>query len=300
MKRFTYIQKTMIFALFFMTCFLTACKSKPVVPEAEADPSMLQPTSLSPSATLNFTGIQADDIEHLNMFYSLETKASSGSHAKIKSWLVEIDGQDASFAFSLNHPKNDFATDSRVPLTLSMDISTLATKGLAPKDDYAIALMTELDVSSGSASPEKIIARGTANFPGVREPKFSITSIAILKAELVNTRFRVNMRIDNPNPFPLELSNFIYELYGNGRLWADATEKKVFVVEGKSSMQTDLFLIMNFINMERRLLDQIAKLVSVNYRFTGKAQVSTGVDIGYLPKFSTGFDLSGYSEVLEK
>jgi len=292
MKRSTYIQKTIIFALFFMACFFTACKSKPAVPEAETAPST------SPSAALTFTGIQADDIEHLRVSGILEAKAPSGSRAKIKSWQVLIDGEDAGFAFSLNYPQGEFHSGSPIPLTLSMDIAALAAKGLAPKDDYAVTLITELDVLSGSASPVRIIARETAEFPGLQEPGFSITSIAILKAELVNTRFRVNMKIDNPNPFPLELSNFIYELYGNGRLWAEATEKKVFVVEGKSSMQGDLFLIMNFINMERRLLDQIANLVSVNYRFTGKAQVSTGID--YFPKFNTGFDLSGYSEVLEK
>jgi LEA14-like dessication related protein len=106
------------------------------------------------------------------------------------------------------------------------------------------------------------------------------------------------MRIDNPNPFPLEMSGFIYELYGNGRLWADGTEKNIFTVAGKSSVQGYLYLLMNFIDMERSLLDQIINLIDVNYRFAGEAQVSTGVD--YLPKFSAGFDLSGYSEVLEK
>ena len=275
-----------------MACFFTACKSKPIVPEAKITPSP------SPYATLAFTGIQADDLKHLKLFYSLEAKAQPGSRARIDSWRVEIDGQDAGFAFGLDYPQNDFAAGSQVSLSLNMDIAALAARGLAPKDDYAITLITELDVLSAPASPAKIVARGTADFPGLREPSFSITSIAILKAELINTRFRVSMRMDNPNPFPLELSNFIYKLYGNGRLWADATEKKVFMVEGKSSMQGDLFLVMNFINMDRSLLDQIIKLVDVNYRFTGEAQVSTGVD--YLPKFDTGFDLSGYSKVLEK
>jgi len=297
MKRFIYFRVLIVSVLLF-----TACKSKPAVPEAvpevEAAPSIPQPPSTS--ATLTFTGIHADDIEHLKLSYSLEAKAQPGNQVRIDSWLVEIDGQDAGFAFGLNYPQNDFAAGSRVPLVLSMDIAALAKKGFAPKDDYAVTLITELDVLSDKASPEKIVARDTASFPGLREPAFSITSIAILKAELVNTRFRVSMRMDNPNPFPLELSNFIYELYGNGRLWADATEKKGFVVEGRSSMQGDLFLIMNFINMERRLLDQIINLVDVNYHFIGKAQVSTGVDIGYLPKFNTGFDLSGYSKVLEK
>jgi LEA14-like dessication related protein len=275
-----------------------ACKSKPVVPETEVAPSIPQSPSLPPSATLAFTDIQADDIEHLRVSGILEAKAPSGSRAKIESWQVLIGESDASFAFSLNYPQGEFPLASPVPLTLNMDIAALAAKGLAPKDDYAITLITELDVFSDSALPSKITLRETADFPGLREPRFNITSIAILKAELINTRFRVGMRIDNPNPFPLELSGFIYELYGNGRLWADGTERKGFVVDGNSSVQSDLFLIMNFINMERSLLNQIINLVDVNYRFTGKTQVSTGID--YLPKFNTGFDLSGYSKVLEK
>jgi len=284
MKKSSFLQIIIVFALLF-----TACKSKPVVPEEEAVQSL--------SATLAFAGIKADDVKHLRLSYNLEAKAPSGSRAKINSWRVLIDGQDASSAFGLNYPKGEFPLGSPVSLTLSMDIAALAAKGLAPKDDYAITLIVELDVS-GTATPAHITAQGTANFPGVQEPKFNITSIAILKAELVNTRFRVNMKIDNPNPFPLELSGFIYELYGNGRLWADGMEKNVLVVKGKSSLQGELYLIMNFINMERSLLNQIINLVDVNYHFIGEAQVSTGID--YLPKFKTGFDLSGYSEVLEK
>jgi len=56
--------------------------------------------------------------------------------------------------------------------------------------------------------------------------------------------------------------------------------------------------MMNFINMRRDLLDQIINLIDVNYRFAGQAMVGTGVE--YLPMFKTEFDLSGYSQVLEK
>ena len=292
MKRFACLVM-MIFALLF-----AACKSKPAVPEAEAAPSIPQSPSLPPSATLAFTDIHADDIEHLRVSGILEAKAPSGSRAKIESWQVLIDESDASFAFSLNYPHGEFSPGSPVPLTLNMDIAALAAKGLAPTDEYAITLITELDVFSDSALPSKITLRETADFPGLREPRFNITSIAILKAELINTRFRVTMRIDNPNPFPLELSGLVYKLYGNGRPWADGTDRSTFTIAGKSSVQGQLYLTMNFINMDRNLLNQIINLVDVNYRFTGEAQISTGID--YLPKFKTDFDLSGYSEVLDK
>jgi hypothetical protein len=94
------------------------------------------------------------------------------------------------------------------------------------------------------------------------------------------------------------LSSFNYELYGNGLLWADGTERNVLQIPERSSAGTSLFLVMNFTNMRRDLLDRVIRLQNVNYRFTGNARVTTGVD--YLPFFNAGFDLSGYSAVLDE
>ncbi|MCL2233127.1 MAG: LEA type 2 family protein, partial [Treponema sp.] len=106
------------------------------------------------------------------------------------------------------------------------------------------------------------------------------------------------MTIDNPNAFPVVLSSFDYELYGNGRFWAEGTERNLIQIPAKSSVEGNIFLIMNFMGMRRTLLDQIINLVDVNYRFTGEVQVSTGVD--FLPTFVTAFDISGFSQVLEQ
>jgi len=186
-----------------------------------------------------------------------------------------------------------------------MDVPALITEGLAPADDYEVRLIAELGFShdrGGELSrylpPGRLQVCSLAAFPGVRPPVFSINDIAILKAELINTRFRVGMTIDNPNAFPVVLSSFDYELYGNGRFWAEGTERNLIQIPAKSSVEGNIFLIMNFMGMRRTLLDQIINLVDVNYRFTGEVQVSTGVD--FLPTFVTAFDISGFSQVLEQ
>ena len=265
----------------------SACKSKPA-PKLEELPSL----------TLVLKGIEADDPEHLTLLFHLEAEEPKGGHAKIESWQVEMEGQKAASAFTLEYPQGNFSLSSPVTLKLNMDVAALAAKGLAPRDDYSLTLITELDYSRDSAAPSKVEVRGPACFPGVQPPRFEITAIAILKAELINTRFRVSLKIDNPNPFPLELSSFAFKLYGNGRLWADGADRNILRVNSRSSLTGDLYLIMNFIDMDRNLLDQIIRLEDVNYRFTGDVEVSTGID--YLPKFNDGFDLSGYSEVLER
>ena len=302
--------------LFFLAGLLASgCKSKPVPVSEKPAPQI--------ASSLDFSGIEADspDIFRLSFLLRIDNPFPSSGQAVLKSWEAEINGQTAcrvtylqkesnsgfnlivpdSGKFTLNaasgHDDNMIPSSAVFPLVLDMDVEALAAIGLAPADEYIIQLSLNLEASIGTGNPQKIIARGIAQFPGVQAPSFSITSIAILKAELINTRFRVGLKIDNPNPYPVELSAFGYELYGNGRLWADGIEKNIIRVNKKSSLEGNLFLIMNFINMKRDLLDQIINLEDVNYRFTGEALVITGVD--YLPKFQTSFDLSGYSQVFD-
>ena len=279
-----------LLSFLFTFFFFNACKTKPVPAPVEY-----------PSGSLTFEKIEADDPVHLRLFFTAEVNNpfQSTAQVKIESWHVEVNGQRANYGFELDGPLV-FSLQSghnSFPLKVNMDVDALVAQGLAPADEYELNLIAKLSYMFDSAPPSEIEVSGIAVFPGVQAPTFSITAIAILKAELVNTRFRVSLKIDNPNPFPVDLAAFGYELYGNGRLWADGMERNIIRVPGKSSLRGDLFLLMNFINMRRDLLDQIINLIDVNYRFTGEAQVSTEVE--YLPKFTTSFELSGYSEVLE-
>jgi hypothetical protein len=54
---------------------------------------------------------------------------------------------------------------------------------------------------------------------------------------------------------------------------------------------------MNFINMKRNLLDDIIAMRQVAYRFSGEAEVETGIE--WLPSFQMAFERSGRSEVLK-
>ena len=129
----------------------------------------------------------------------------------------------------------------------------------------------------------------------VIEPSFEVVSIYIIQADIVVTEFEAVIKIDNPNDFDVELSSIAYELYGNNAFWAGGTVKDIFVVPAQSSGETKFRFTMNFINMNRRLLDDVIAMRQVNYRFRGKAQVKP--DIPKVDIFHVDFDCSGFSEV---
>jgi LEA14-like dessication related protein len=132
----------------------------------------------------------------------------------------------------------------------------------------------------------------------IQKPQFEIASIAIIRAELINTQFEAVLKIDNPNDFPLELFSLKYQLYGNGFYWAEGAENIVLQIPPESSSEAKFHFTMNFIDTNRRLLDDVIAMRQVQYRFKGEAEVKAGIT-GIEP-FTMDFDISGLSDVKPK
>jgi LEA14-like dessication related protein len=300
--------KKFLFAIPLWLLLLSlGCKTPPVPPPPPPQPD--------PSAFLEFASIDAPDIHHVSMEFKLgaENPRSLPARVTIEDLKVEINGletkegirivpESSSDLFEVEGTRagengEPLPGEAAVPLRLELDLETLSRGGLSLTDDYKVTISAALGFSYGADPPVRAAALENAVFPRIREPVFSITDIAVLQAELINTRFRVKLKIENPNPFPMELSAFRYELYGGGRFWADGNETNVLLIPARDSAETNLFLVMNFMGMKRDLLNQVIAFQNVRYRFAGQAMVITGID--YLPKFPSDFDLSGYSEVFE-
>jgi LEA14-like dessication related protein len=282
------------FFFLLLLCCLT-CKSPPPPPP---------PPEEQPSAELAFDHIEAEDINRVALYYRLRVYNPRPLPLilKIESWKTVVDGLESGRrgaallsggSSAAEIPGGGFA-EKTLRLDLDLDGRRNA-QGPADSGNYRTELFLDLAYQYGREKPLAGEAAAAAEFPRIREPEFTITAIAILQAELINTRFRVSLRIDNPNIFPVDLSSFGYELYGAGRFWADGREEDVLHIPAGGSAETRLFLMMNFINMKRDLLDEVIAMRQVRYRFTGEAEVGTGVS--WLPRFRMGFDRTGDSAV---
>jgi LEA14-like dessication related protein len=281
--------------------FLFACKTLP----PEHGPSVLE-----------FDRIEAESIDKIVLYYRLrvENPHTVPLRLEIRDWKLNINGVEAVKRTATDHDAAELYIDGKaarrvhiqaaqgtglekqLALRLNLSGQTANFNLSESKSDYQTELNLYLVYHYGSAAPVHDEAQVVTVFPRIREPVFSITSIAILQDDLINTRFRVSLHIDNPNLFPVTLSAFKYELYGDGLYWAGGQEKNLLRIPVMGSAETKLFLTMNFINMKRRLLDDIIAMRNVNYRFTGDVEV--GIDIPWLPNFKMKFDHSGYSAVL--
>jgi len=134
----------------------------------------------------------------------------------------------------------------------------------------------------------------------IQEPEFEVISIIILQADLVVTKFETVLRIKNPNIFAVDLSSITYELYGNNAFWAGGSENINLTIAPFGSGETRFIFDMNFINMNRRLLDDVIAMRQVNYRFKGTAEIQPDITSRHgtrIQSFIMNYDCSGRSEV---
>jgi LEA14-like dessication related protein len=254
-----------------------------------------------PAARLSFDRIEAVTPDGLSLLFRLEADNPRAAAARLRAaaWKTTVNGVEREGQGALILEGESLA--ARSSGTCLLRLETVLTAEMFPDlpdgTEGEAALTTDIVFTYDAGEEVRIPVTAAAAFPLVRKPEVRITAIAVKKAELINTRFKVSLKIDNPNVFPVELSSFDYELYNSGRLWADGVKEDILIIPPESSAETDLFLVMNFINMNRDLLNQIVSLRDINYRFTGKAGVSTGIE--HFPRFSIKYDLSGYSEVTE-
>jgi LEA14-like dessication related protein len=259
----------------------------------------------NPAAQISFDRFEfeAGDTGSVTLFYLLEAvnPRSIPAELDISGWKFTVNGREigSGTEFFPGDGEKILGPEgvARFPVRLELDTLTLSLTEFPPQE--AIPVELNLDLLFTYNTEETIYTRQTAQgaFPLIREPVFTITGIAVKQAELINTRFKVSMKIDNPNFFPVDLSTLVYELYGNGRFWADGKEKGILHIPAGETSEVEVLLVMNFIDMNRELLNQIVALRQVSCRFTGGAQVCTALD--YLPPFRVAFDQSGLSRVIE-
>ncbi|GHU98143.1 hypothetical protein FACS189483_05780 [Spirochaetia bacterium] len=263
------------------------------------------PSLPNPTAALRFSRIEADSIDRIKFRYTLEAENPRGEAARItlEGWHAEMNGvepAESRFTMPPDARLEAYGT-GEFPVLLELDLDRISlNEGSASENprSYEGEAQLTLDLvftyDSGIIVKDRIIA--ALSFPLIREPDFTITAITVKKAELINVRLKVDLRVDNPNYFPVELSALSYELYGDDRFWANGRESNLLTIPSGGSAETELTLVMNFIDMPRGLLDQIVTMRHLRYRFTGEALVGTGVD--YLPQFRLRFERAGDSEVV--
>lgn len=266
------------FALVLAIAALFSCASPP---PARA------PGGISLSAA--FVSSRAVSADSLALSWDVRIANEGDSRAAMGVLTSELRLENAWWSLRVQADPAELAPGASVtvPLTLIVPIPNLKAGEGDPFAEWS--LETSIDaLADGRAQTFSDSASGFV--PRVGKPEFKILSIAIRQDDLINTRLYVKIRVTNPNSFPVSMSSFRHELFGESRYWASGSAEGTSVVPPQDSLDLTLELTMNFTQMNRQVLDQVLRLERVLCRLSG--EVTVDLDMEYFPPFVLPFDMS--------
>lgn len=113
----------------------------------------------------------------------------------------------------------------------------------------------------------------------LQSPQLSVVDVQLLKSDLLSQRFRVRMRVANPNDRELGVARISYRMELEGETFATGATAASFVVPALGESEFDMTLDTNMAGVFFKLLSQKDRTLAdpLNYHIVGKVSLSKGL-----------------------
>ncbi|GMQ95600.1 MAG: LEA type 2 family protein [Gammaproteobacteria bacterium] len=138
---------------------------------------------------------------------------------------------------------------------------------------------------------------GCAIMGGLSEPpRVSLASIAPVDLQLFEQRFRVTLRVQNPNSKDITIRGLDYEIVVNDKLFAQGVSGKPFTIpaNGESAVEVEV------VSTLQRVMEQLQELgnrgkPSIDYAISGRVSID-GIPVPVPFDYRDTLTLPGFEE----
>jgi len=113
----------------------------------------------------------------------------------------------------------------------------------------------------------------------LKAPTCELVGVQILSTDMFAQRFKVRLRVDNPNDIELPVTGLEFTVFMAGDRFAEGMGNEEFLLPAKGNAEFDMLVTTNFVSSFGRLLSRTSngKLEDVDYEIAGKIAVDKGV-----------------------
>ena len=124
-----------------------------------------------------------------------------------------------------------------------------------------------------------LVAACTSMPSNLRAPTCELVGVQILSTDMFAQRFKVRLRVDNPNDIELPVTGLEFTVFMAGDRFAEGMGNEQFVLPAKGNAEFDMLVTTNFVSSFGRLLSRTSngKLEDVEYEIVGKIAVDKGI-----------------------
>ena len=124
------------------------------------------------------------------------------------------------------------------------------------------------------------LAAGCATMGAKLEsPKVSILGVQMLTTDIFAQKFKVRVKVENPNDIELKVTGLEYQILLMGDSFAEGNSTDKFLLPAKGEAEFDMSVTTNFVSSLGRLISRKGggKLEDVDYEIVGTVYIDKGM-----------------------
>jgi LEA14-like dessication related protein len=113
----------------------------------------------------------------------------------------------------------------------------------------------------------------------LESPHVSVLNVQMLTTDMFAQKFRVRLKVENPNDIELKVTGLEYEILLMGDGFAEGNSSDRFLLPAKGEAEFDMNVSTNFVSSLGRLISRMngGKLENIDYEIVGQVFVDKGM-----------------------
>ena len=114
--------------------------------------------------------------------------------------------------------------------------------------------------------------------PKLETPQLSLLGIQMMSTDMFAQKFRVRVKVENPNDLELPVRGLDYQIILMGDSFAEGVSSDRFVVPALGEAEFDMVVTTNFVSSLGRLISRVGggKLEDLDYEIAGEVLLEKG------------------------
>jgi len=110
-------------------------------------------------------------------------------------------------------------------------------------------------------------------------PSVEVIGVQMMSTDMFAQRFKLRLRVDNPNDLELPVSGLEYTVIMMGDRFAEGVSNEAFALPAKGEAEFDMIVTTNFVSSLGRLISRVGggKLENLDYEISGDLLLEKGM-----------------------
>lgn len=248
-----------------------------------------------PTAKIDNITLQNLNLEAADLLMNIEIANPNQVDIKLAGFDYELELADNSFLKGNEGSELDIPANStgmlKFPLTLNYQDIYKTYQNLKDKDEINYTIHLGLDVNLPVLGAVRVPISKSDKLPTLKRPSVRLSNLKLNNFSLTNATFNLELRVDNPNQWTLNLNDMDYNLVVNNTKWAVGEISEKVAIKSNNTSIIQIPFALNYLDVGSSVFSMIKNNSDFEYKLTGNADV--GSSIKFLENFSFPFEKSG-------